>query len=106
MAHQHPTDIVAPLAIAMAKVFQDKHPADEQVGWFMEDADGVIDDFDPRPERWRIRKLPDTSHEFVARFRINDVTYVIEDGDGHIPCVRLSTLRQQQREADREARSR
>jgi hypothetical protein len=92
------------LATAMAKLFQDRHPSDKQVGWFLEDAEAVVDDFDPAPERWRLRRLPDSSEQFIARFRINDVTYVLEDGEGHSPPVRLSTLRQWEREADRAAR--
>lgn len=92
------------LATAMAKLFQARSPSDEQIGWFLEDAEAVVDDFDPSPERWRLRKLPDSGDQFVARFRINDVTYVIEDGEGHSPPVRLSTLRQWERDAERVAR--
>ena len=83
-------------------VFQQRPPTDEQVGWFLEDADAVVDDFDPAPERWRVRKLPDGFCEFASRIRINDVTYVIRDGDKEkVPPVRLSTLREWQREAER-----
>lgn len=89
------------LATAMARLFQQRHPTDEQVGWFVDDADAVVDDFDPVPEKWRLRKLPDTS-EFDCRFRINEVTYVVQAG-GHkskeLP-VRLSRLRGWQREAN------
>lgn len=93
------------LAAALAAVFQRRPPSDEQVQWFLSDADAVVDDFDPQPERWRIRKLPDGKNDdFVMRFRINDVTYVIQDGDKEkVPPVRLSTLRGWQREADAEA---
>jgi hypothetical protein len=96
------------LAAAMARVFQQRQPTDEQVGWFLLDADAVVDDFEPAPERWRIRKLPDGKNDdFVMRFRINDVTYVIRDGNKeHVPPVRLSTLREWQREADAAARAR
>jgi len=95
------------LAIAMARVFQQREPTDEQVAWFLEDADAVVDDFDPVPVRWRVRKLPD-SDEFVARLRICDVTYVIEHGGHKVKTVpvRLATLRQWQREADAQARAR
>lgn len=96
------------LAAAMARVFQARQPSDEQVAWFLSDADAVVDDFEPQPEKWRIRKLPDGKYsEFAARFRINDVTYVIRDGNKEkVPPVRLSTLRERQREADAEARAR
>ena len=95
------------LAAAMARIFQPRPNTDEQVAWFLQDADAVVDDFDPAPEKWRIRKLPlGGSGEFVMRFRINDVTYVIQDGWGHIAPVRLSVLRAWQREANREAAER
>lgn len=94
------------LATAMAAVFQHRPPTDEQVGWFLDDADAVIDDFDPAPARWRVRKLPDNDHdEFDCRMRINDVTYVVQPGDkGCKPLpVRLSTYREWMREAEASA---
>ena len=95
------------LAAAMARVFQPRPNTDEQIAWFLQDADAVVDDFDPVPAKWRIRKLPDgESDEFVMRFRINDVTYVCRDGEDYVPPVRLSLLREWQREADREAADR
>lgn len=105
-SHRQSVEVVAPLATAMARLFQDRNPSDEQIGWFMEDASAVVEDFDPLPEKWRLRRLPDTKYDgFVARFRINDVTYVIEDGEGHIPPVPLARLREWQREAEHDARS-
>lgn len=97
------------LATAMARVFQQRSPTDEQVAWFLDDADAVVDDFDPVPEKWRVRKLPQNNYdEFDCRMRINDVTYVIQAG-GHkeksLP-VRLSVLRGWQREANEAARAR
>jgi len=92
------------LAAAMAAVFQHRPPTDEQTGWFLDDADAVIDDFDPVPAKWRVRKLPD-SGEFEFRFRVNDVTYVVQAG-GHkekVLPVRLATLRSWQREANAQA---
>jgi hypothetical protein len=95
------------LAAAMARLFQQRNPTDEQIGWFLSDADAVVDDFEPAPEKWRLRKLPDSNDEFVARFRINEVTYVLQDGcKEKVAPVRLSTLRQWQREANEEARRR
>lgn len=95
------------LATAMARIFQPRPNTDEQVGWFLQDADAVVDDFDPVPTKWRVRKLPDDYGEFDARFRINDVTYVLQAGgkEKTVP-VRLSTLRSWQREANQEAAER
>jgi hypothetical protein len=94
------------LAIAMARVFQQRNPTDEQVAWFLDDADAVVDDFDPAPEKWRVRKLPETRYdEFDCRLRINDVTYVIPAGgkEKSYP-VPLATYRGWQKEADADAR--
>ena len=95
------------LAAAMARVFQPRPTTDERIGWFLQDADAVVDDFDPQPEKWRIRRLPDGKNDdFIMRFRINDVTYVCRDGKDYVPPVRLSTLREWQREADEAAKAR
>jgi hypothetical protein len=95
------------LAAAMARVFQPRPNTDEQIAWFLQDADAIVDDFNPVPAKWRLRKLPDGSDEFAARFRVNDVTYVIEDGGKEkTNPVRLSALRAAQREANREAAER
>jgi hypothetical protein len=91
------------LAAAMAAVFQHRPPTDEQVGWFVDDAEAVIGDLDPLPAKWRIRRLPENNYEeFDCRFRVNDVTYVVQAGgkDCKALPVRLSTYRQWQREAD------
>jgi hypothetical protein len=96
------------LALAMARRFQPAPATDERIAWFLNDADAVVDDFDPAPDKWRVHKLPDNPRDdFVARMRINGVTYVIQDGDKEktVP-VRLATLRQWQREADAEAAAR
>ena len=94
------------LAAAMARIFQPRPNTDEQIAWFLQDADAVVDDFDPPPEKWKLRKLPDGFSEFDARFRINGVTYVLQSGDGKPTPVRLATLRSWQREANREAAER
>ena len=91
------------LATAMASVFQHRPPTDEQVGWFLDDAEAIVDDFDPPPAKWRVRSLPTGGHgEFDARFRVNDVTYIIQSG-GHkekMCPVRLSVYRSWMREAN------
>jgi hypothetical protein len=95
------------LAAAMARIFQPRPNTDEQIAWFLQDADAVVDDFDPPPEKWKLRKLPDGNFEFDARFRINDVTYVLQQADKEKTTpVRLATLRAWQREANREAAER
>lgn len=96
------------LAAKLASVYQQRRPTDEQVQWFLADADAVVDDFDPLPEKWRIRTLPENGSDgFIMRFRLNDVTYVVQDGDKEA-ChpVRLSVLRGWQKEADEAAAAR
>lgn len=95
------------LARAMAKVMQDRHPSDQQIQWFLADADQVVDHFDPTPERWRVRRLPVSANDgpdgIEMRLRINDVTYVgLEGGkDDRGPLLPLSEYRRQLTEADR-----
>lgn len=95
------------LARAMAKVKQDRQPSDEQIAWFLEDADDVVDDFDPTPDTWRVRRLPESANDgeqgIDFRLRINDVTYVALEGgkDCRGSVLRLSTFREQLREANR-----
>jgi len=92
------------LAVAMAAVFQHRPPTDEQVGWFVDDADAVVDDFDPVPGKWRVRMLPNDFSEFDCRFRVNDVTYIVQSGEKEkVLPVRLSTYREWMREANEEA---
>lgn len=92
------------LAEAMAKVMQNRKPSDEQIGWFLEDADDVVDDFEPAPEKWRVRKLPTSDNDYdqgiEVRLRINDITYVgLEGGkDSRGSVVKLSTFRSWDRE--------
>lgn len=97
------------LAAKLASVFQQRSPTDEQIAWFLADADAVVDDFEPAPEKWRVRNLPLNRYdEFDMKFRLNDVTYVIQSG-GHkevMHPVRLSVLRGWQREANEAARLR
>jgi hypothetical protein len=104
-SHEVPAGELEPLARKFAHVFGGRPgvtATDEHVGWYMEDAQAVIGDFDPVPERWTMRRLPD-SGEFVVRFRLNDVTYVVQHGEGYVEPVRLSLLRQWEREADERA---
>lgn len=104
MAHRDDPRVYA-LARAMAKVMQQRQPSDEQISWFLEDADEVVDNFDPSPEKWRVRRLPSSDGDYdqgiEIRIRINDVTYVgLEGGKGaRGQFVRLSTFRSWRKEA-------
>lgn len=97
-AHRDDPRVYA-LAEAFAKALQTRNPSDEQVGWFLEDADDVVDDFDPAPDRWRVRRLPASANDgeqgIDVRLRINDVTYVALEGgkDCRGSVVRLSEFR-------------
>jgi hypothetical protein len=99
-AHKEISDSLDGLATALARAVNEQDPTDEQVGAFMEDAVIVALDFDPRPARWSVTSLgPDD--EFSAAFRINRRKYVLDSDEDGGQLVRLSTLRQWQREADR-----
>ncbi len=93
-SHRH-EDRIVELARAMAVEFQRTDPSDEQIAWFLDDADAVIDDFDPAPEAWAITDnevMPKDLPGIVNRFRINGVEYVLQDADWE-PArpVRLTT---------------
>jgi hypothetical protein len=93
-SHRHEERVVA-LARAMAVEFQRPDPSDEQIAWFLDDADAVIDDFVPAPEAWEITDhvtMPEEPPGIVDRFRINGVEYVLQDADWE-PArpVRLTT---------------
>lgn len=93
-SHRH-EDRIVELARAMAVEFQRPDPSDEQIAWFLDDADAVIDDFDPAPESWEITDnevMPKEPSGVVNRFRINGVEYVLQDADWE-PArpVRLTT---------------
>jgi hypothetical protein len=93
-SHRHEDRIVT-LARAMAVEFQRPDPSDEQIAWFLDDADAVIDDFVPAPEAWQITDhvtMPEEPPGIVDRFRINGVEYVLQDADWE-PArpVRLTT---------------
>ena len=89
--HRHIPEVFA-LASAMAAVFQSE-VTDEKVGWFLEDADAVVDDFDQAPGNWTVTE-PEISarHGVTQEFKVNDQVYVLPDGDweASVP-VRLST---------------
>lgn len=93
----------------MAKAFQGtRTPTEEQIGWFLADANDVVDRFDPPPDRWRVRKLPESAadHErgIEVRLRINGVTFVALEGGKECrgSIMPLATFRQHLREAGQE----
>lgn len=93
-SHRH-EDRIVELARAMAATFQQSGSSDEQIAWFLDDADAVIDDFDPAPESWEVTDnevMPKDLPGIVNRFRINGVEYVLQDSDWE-PAhpVRLTT---------------
>lgn len=97
------------LARALAKAMQARVPTDEQISWFLGDADEVVDDFDADVEKWSARRLPAAKNDefdgIEVRLRINGVTYVgLEGGKGIRGSVlRLAEFRQQVAEANRVA---
>lgn len=87
------------LALAMAKVFQARKPTDAQIGYLLADANDVIDDFEPPPAEWTVRRLPGLRNDGIegieVRMKINNVTYVGLEG-GHKErgrVVKLSVFR-------------
>jgi len=97
------------LATVLARVFTgDRQPCDEQIGWYLLDAEDVLGDYDalPLPGRWRVRKLPESANDgergIDIRLRVNEVTYVgLEGGkDSRGSLVKLSTFREWHREGN------
>lgn len=94
------------LARALAVVFQQRNPTDQQIAWFLSNADQVVDDFDPPPAVWRARRLrPCVNDQYdgiEVRLRINGVTYVgLEGGkDDDGPLMKLAEFRRSQRPAE------
>lgn len=78
--HDEPT---FSLARAFAVAFQTPDPSDEQVGWFLEDAASVVDDYDPPPAAWVVTE-PQLTQESGLDFTltVNGKPYVIQES-GH-----------------------
>lgn len=79
--HRHEPRVFT-LARAMAEVFQNPEPSDEQVAWFLDDADAIVDDFPPQQERWEIvdggmPKESGLDHQFT----LNGVAFVVQASD-------------------------
>lgn len=74
--HDEPTFT---LARAMAEVFQQPDPSDEQVAWFLEDAGSVVDDFAVGTTTWTVGDLREAEeHDLDFYITINGVQYVIQ----------------------------
>lgn len=72
------------LARALAEMFQQPDPSDEQVGWFLEDAAAIVDDFEPTPGGWSIEEREvskDDSFNLDFAFVLNDVEYVVQQSE-------------------------
>ena len=84
--HRHDAPTFA-LARAMAEVWQQQEPTDEQVGWCLDDAAAVVEDFDAAPLSWVVtetRLTREAGLDFT--FDVNGVEYVIQDNTsgGHL----------------------
>jgi hypothetical protein len=79
--HRHDEQTFA-LARAMATAFQQPDPTDEQVGWCMDDAAAVVDDFDPTPDAWVVTQ-PEVTDEVGLDFTlsVNGVPYVVQPSE-------------------------
>lgn len=86
------------LAAAYARAIHETDPTDEQISWFLGDADDVIDDFNPAPGRWTVQRLPSGDEDgfrgIDARMQINGEPYVALEGgkDSRGQVVRLSVF--------------
>lgn len=80
--HRH-EQRVYDLARAIATAIHECEPTDEQVAWFLNDADAVVDDFDPTPEAWEVvnHGYPEAECGLNHAMRINGVEYVIQESD-------------------------
>ena len=66
-----------------AGVHETPDPTDEQVGWFLDDADAVVDDFDPVPESWVTTAFEYTGEAGLdLTLTINGRPYVVQDNMG------------------------
>lgn len=98
--HRHEPRVVG-LARVIAGAVHETEPSDEQIAWFLDDADAVVDDFDPTPERWDvvlggIPKIPGIDHEMT----VNGVAYVVpaSEWEPATPIKRETWLREQRDE--------
>lgn len=79
--HRHDEHTFA-LARAFAVACQDPDPSDEQIGWFLEDAAAVIDDFAPSTVEWTVTPFePSDIVGLESTFEINGRPYVLQPSE-------------------------
>jgi hypothetical protein len=80
--HRH-EDRVYNLARAIAAAVHECEPSDEQVAWFLNDADAVVDDFTPTPETWEVvnHGYPEEEPGLNFAMRVNGVEYVAQESE-------------------------
>lgn len=79
--HRHDGATFA-LAKAFAVACQSPDPTDEQIGWMLDDAAAVVDDFDPHPNAWVVTEPKETDEpglEFTLT--VNERPYVIQPSE-------------------------
>ncbi len=81
--HRH-EDRVFDLSRALAAAtHENADPTDEQVGWFLADADAMVDDFDPAPGAWVVTAAePSDESGIDFTLTINGRAYVVQDNGG------------------------
>lgn len=80
--HRH-EDRIYDLARAIAAAVHECEPTDEQVAWFLNDADAVVDDFTSTPETWEVvnHGYPEREPGLDSAMRINGIEYVVQESD-------------------------
>lgn len=79
--HRHEPRVFA-LARVMATAFQKPEPSDEQIAWFLDDADAVVDDFPREQSQWVIVDGGEPKESGLThQFTLNGVAYVLQDSD-------------------------
>ncbi|WVX88135.1 hypothetical protein SEA_LITNINMCQUEEN_79 [Gordonia phage LitninMcQueen] len=83
--HDHTKDVFD-LATALATVFQGDPPTDEQIAWFLNDAQAVVTDYlahEGSPFMWQVRPDNDALKPpgVIHMLKVNNVQYVIQDSD-------------------------
>jgi hypothetical protein len=81
--HRH-EDRVYNLARAIAAAVHECEPSDEQVAWFLNDADAVVDDFTPTPETWEV-----VNHGYPGGGARTQLRYAGQRGRVRRPRVRM-----------------